>query len=118
MLAQRPRPHTKVTGGKPDENTPRGRPPPSGRGVATAALLYTLIHRSAANFVFTEFSEVPGSRLYRILAPALDIVGKGDPGMPTRLVDRDPRGWKARVREGPDGDDDLMFVAFLDVVDR
>jgi hypothetical protein len=71
-----------------------------------------------AKFAYTEFSEVPVSGLYWILAPALDIVGKGDPGMPTRLVDRDRRGWKARVREGPDGDGDLMFVAFLDVEDR
>ena len=38
--------------------------------------------------------------------------------MPTRLVDRDRRGRKARVREGSDGDGDLFFVAFLDVEDR
>ncbi len=38
--------------------------------------------------------------------------------MPTLLVDRDRRGWKVRVREGPDGDGDLLFVTFLDVEDR
>jgi hypothetical protein len=38
--------------------------------------------------------------------------------MPTLLVDRDRRGRKARVREGPDGDGDLLFVTFLDVEDR
>lgn len=48
----------------------------------------------------------------------VDIVGKGDPGMPAFLVDRDRRGRKARVREGPHGDGDVLFVSFLDVEDR
>lgn len=38
--------------------------------------------------------------------------------MPALLVDRDPRGRKARVREGPDGDGDLSFVTFLDIEER
>ena len=38
--------------------------------------------------------------------------------MPTLLVDRDRRGRKVRVREGPDRDGDLLIVAFLDVEDR
>ncbi len=59
-----------------------------------------------------------GAGLYRILTPVLDIVGKRDPGMPALLVDRDRWGWKARVREGPDRDGDLLSIPFLDVEDR
>ena len=32
--------------------------------------------------------------LYRVLGPALDFVGKGDPRILAFLVDRDRRGWK------------------------
>ena len=59
-----------------------------------------------------------GAGLYRILTPVLDIVGKRDPGMPALLVDRNRWGWKARVREGPDRNGDLLFIPFLDKEDR
>jgi hypothetical protein len=38
--------------------------------------------------------------------------------MPALLVDRDRRGRKACVREGPHRNGDLLFVTFLDVEDR
>ncbi len=57
------------------------------------------------------------ARLYRILAPVLDIVGKRDPGMPALLVDRDRWGWKVRVRKRPDRDGDILFIPILDVED-
>jgi len=59
-----------------------------------------------------------GAGLNWILTPALDIVGKGDPGMPALLVDRDLWGREMCVRKGPDGYGDVSFIPFLDVEDR
>src|SRR5215203_1530879 len=69
------------------------------------------IHRSAwkgysPKVGCTEFSEV-----------SLYVVGKGDPGMPALLVDRDRWGREMRVREGPHRDGNISFVTFLDVKD-
>jgi hypothetical protein len=38
--------------------------------------------------------------------------------MPALLVDRDRRGWESRVREGPNGNFDHLFITFFDVEDR